>query len=63
MRVDKTHFWYKWYSICSRHDDYDKTCNMCQAGRWINIPRQFFDNIVYWEFPNIWKWYVNRRRK
>lgn len=52
-------FWkYRWYSICSKHRDYDKFCSMCCSGRWINVwSQQIARRIFSWK---IRRWWNNR---
>ena len=37
--MTKGKLWWKkeWYSICSRHQEYDKYCSICQCGTWENV--------------------------
>lgn len=49
-----------WYSICSRHADYEMTCRNCNAGHWISRNEREFDNWLWTYSPRIWKKWANR---
>jgi hypothetical protein len=49
----------EWYSICSMHIEHDKTCAMCNTGTYYNIYRVKCSQIIYDNFPNLWRWWVN----
>ena len=50
----------EWYSICSRHRNYDNMCGMCKIGDWINVRRQQREALFYRFFPWLWRWWANR---
>lgn len=49
-----------WYSICSRHYEYDDKCEGCKMGVWTYNISHFFSGIIYKIFPSLWKLYMNR---
>ena len=49
---------YKWYSICSRHQQYDENCELCNIGHWVFIPGIFFSKI----FPRFWMYVKNTKK-
>lgn len=55
--ISRGKYWYKyhWYSICSIHRDYNKECRMCNAGHWVNVWRNYIDNIIYKISPKLWR--------
>jgi hypothetical protein len=54
-------FRYDWYSICSRHQNYDTDCTLCQKGGWVNHWGQFIGHIFFKLCPNLWKRLANRK--
>jgi len=55
-----------WYSICSRHREYDNTCEMCSVGSWKNEKNSREEK--FWEFMYdwmrwIWIWWMNKPSK
>jgi hypothetical protein len=50
-----------WYSICSRHQEHNKDCNLCIKGsycsRWKLSVSAFFFKFT----PRLWTWWVNRK--
>lgn len=52
---------YRWFSFCSRHQIYDKDCNICQSGAWTNVWKWRIGGLIYDIFPKFWIWYVNRK--
>jgi len=42
-------FWWKeeWYSFCSRHQEYDKDCDICQHGTWENVWKQKWKQKIF----------------
>jgi len=50
----------EWYSICSVHYRYQKTCNNCKAGDWHNVVSVWFGQQVFEYMPNVWRWWANR---
>lgn len=56
-------FWKKrWYSICSMHREYDKDCNMCNAGTWNNVWGLAIMGKIYDINPVLWMWLVNDKK-
>lgn len=53
----KGHFLNKqhWYSICSRHQEYDEQCKLCNIGSWHNIYLLKICNFIYFTLPIILK--------
>jgi len=49
-----------WFSICSRHQEYDESRKMCNAGTWKNATKYRINSIIYDLFPSIWQWYTNK---
>lgn len=49
-----------YYSLCSRHREWDETCVACSHGRWRNHWSRMGGSIVYKLFPWLWRWWVNR---
>ena len=49
----------EWYSICSIHYEYDKTCNMCNAGQWVNVWGQKISSLFYSISKGAWIWWTN----
>lgn len=55
-------FWKKeWYSICSRHREYDEGCNLCNAGSWVSVYGNVIEGWFYKMFPELWKRWMNRK--
>jgi hypothetical protein len=55
-------FWKKtWYSFCSRHREYDETCNICTSGSWSNNWIHSIGNVIYKNCPTLWIWWLNRK--
>jgi hypothetical protein len=53
-------FWRKrWYSYCSRHQIYNKECDICQHGSWVNVWGNHIGGWVYDIAPLFWIWWVN----
>lgn len=48
-----------WYSFCSKHQDYKKSCPRCNKGTWENDLKNFFSKLLYESSPKAWKWWVN----
>lgn len=53
---------YRWYSICSRHYKYDKSCDLCNTGGWIFIPGLWLSKILYKITPNLWGKFYNTKK-
>ena len=49
-----------WFSICSRHREYDEACDLCKIGEWENALKYKFSSFIYDNFPSIWRWYMNK---
>jgi hypothetical protein len=59
MRDKGNFFWKeKWYSICSAHPQYEKTCNTCNTGNWKNVWLGNIGSVIYLFLPKLWKWYM-----
>jgi hypothetical protein len=45
-----------WYSICSAHQDYEKTCQQCRVGSWVDedSPPVIADRRLFEEDPIAW---------
>lgn len=55
---------HKWYSICSRHYEYDKDCGLCNTGRWIFVPGLCLSKLLYKISSKFWiKFYNTQKRK
>lgn len=52
-----------WYSICSAHQKYKKSCPRCNKGNWHNDVRYYFSSVIYKNWPNVWRWWVNRKQR
>lgn len=50
---------YKWFSICSKHHDYRKDCNLCNTGHMVFMPAHHIGSFVYKVSPKMWRWYAN----
>ena len=50
-----------WYSICSRHYNYDENCNLCNKGRWINRYKQLVSSLFFKAWPWAWRKWANRK--
>ncbi len=59
---DRGRYWKKmrWFSFCSMHRDYEKTCKLCNTGSWINVWKLRLSNILHTIFPRLWIWYINK---
>jgi hypothetical protein len=51
---------YKWFSICSRHNNHDESCRMCNHGRWIFIPFFWIEKLFFKISPSLWRKWKNR---
>lgn len=55
-------FWKKeWYSLCSRHQIYNKECDICQVGRWHNVWGTHLSGFFHDHFYGLWFWWVNKK--
>ena len=54
--ISRGKYWYKyeWYSICSVHREYNKDCKICNTGSWVNVWKNYIDNIIYDISPKLW---------
>lgn len=50
----------EWISFCSIHQEYQKDCDICNTGMWINVYWNKFDKLMWSLFPKLWLWYVNK---
>jgi hypothetical protein len=50
-----------WYSICSMHWEYDKTCPRCRVGRWIDDEEMAADQALYKSDYSEWHRRANER--
>jgi hypothetical protein len=54
-------FWKeRWFSFCSRHREYDESCDICKTGSWKNIWKYNISSLIYKKNPNLWIWWVNK---
>jgi hypothetical protein len=49
----------RWFSICSKHRIYNKECDICQHGTWVNVWKNNISGYVYGITPRFWIWWVN----
>ena len=49
----------EWYSICSRHIEYDENCQACNKGGWYNIYKSKLSGVLYDISPKFWIWINN----
>lgn len=52
---------HRWYSICSKHRDYDASCNCCNAGQWCNERRLYWEGLLFKVWPWLWRKWINRK--
>jgi len=50
---------YEWYSICSKHYHHKDTCNLCQAGSWVNVYEHAITSYICKADYPLWLWWVN----
>ena len=50
-----------WFSYCSRHQEYNEDCNICNIGTWENVIHYKITSLIYKISPSIWRWLVNRK--
>jgi len=56
-------FWRKeFYSMCSKHQINNPDCSLCKNGRWCNVWKQHVSHIIFMIAPELWRWWVNKRR-
>lgn len=48
-----------WFSICSRHGDYQENCPLCNKGQWINVVSLWFNGILYKYMYPLWFYKMN----
>ena len=51
---------YTWYSVCSRHREYEISCNACNAGRWISGEEHELEHWLYEQDYKLWYKWANR---
>lgn len=49
-----------WYSICSRHQDYEPNCRLCNRGNWVFEPGAKVSRLALKLAPNLWRKWANR---
>ena len=60
MRTRKKYgFTQVWYSICSSHREYNKTCRLCTQGYWSYNWVRKIDSFIFNKFPSFWLWWSN----
>ena len=50
----------RWYSICSRHCDYETYCGTCNVGQWVNCFAASLERITFQVSPWLWRKWANR---
>jgi hypothetical protein len=50
----------EFYSICSRHYEWNADCQLCQHGVWRNIGMHHVGHFFYRFAYPLWFWWVNR---
>lgn len=61
MKTKGMLFWKKeWYSICSKHKNHKEDCLRCNTGYWINTWMNRVSNFIFKNFPDLWRWWVNK---
>lgn len=45
----------EWYSICSWHQEFNKDCDMCNCGKWVNVEQHEKDSEIWERNPNEWR--------
>lgn len=64
MKTKGKYFWKKtWYSFCSRHREYDDTCDICKSGTWENNWLLAIDSYIHDHCYKLWYWKKNRKHK
>jgi hypothetical protein len=51
------------YSICSKHRNYDPLCHSCQCGEWMHDGVHSIEHVVFKVAPWLWRWFANRGRE
>lgn len=51
----------EWYSICSRHQEFDEHCAMCQTGSWEFVWKVRLSGALFRLSPRVWRWLANHR--
>lgn len=48
---------WQWYSICSKHQGYDESCDLCRVGHWQNEtdPAVIADRALWESDPDGWR--------
>jgi len=49
-----------WFSFCSRHQEYEENCDLCNMGTWESAITYKISSLIYKFFPSLWAWWVNR---
>ena len=49
----------QWLSLCSKHYNHDKDCELCNAGNWHNVFKLKISRAFYKLSPKIWIWWMN----
>jgi len=49
----------EWWSICSKHIEYDENCKTCNIGSWKNVWKHNMSAILYDISPKIWIYFNN----
>jgi len=49
-----------WYSICSQHQRFNKTCSRCAKGMWVNDWSRAVGHVFYTITPGLWRVWANR---
>ena len=50
-----------WLSICSRHREYEESCNICNTGKWENVIKLKLSGLFYDISPVMWRYWINRK--
>ena len=54
--------WYNkehWYSICSKHREYEQDCDLCGTGEWRSVLGTKVSSIIYLIAPRLWRKWTN----
>jgi hypothetical protein len=51
----------EWYSICSRHCEYNEDCSLCNKGYWISDSEREFSDWLWKYSKRIWRKWANRK--
>jgi len=63
MKEPKFHkgVWFDWYSICSIHRKFDRSCNNCNTGSWSNRRKLWWSGLFFKLCPWGWRIWANRK--